>query len=126
MPPTETEKNAFVSAIKKPLAPFVCGRQKLLVERWKIPVPKGRVYFPFDLVMFAADPTSLSSLQKKLDDVLDKVISVANETGATQIVISERKGLVVGIYNQFRYWTRSRARLLAGDIIRLHLDSITD
>ena len=42
------------------------------------------------------------------------------------LLVPESTGLVVGIYNQYRYWTLSRARLLSGDIIRQYLlDAIT-
>jgi len=40
-------------------------------------------------------------------------------------VVQDEPGLIVGVYNQYRYWTPSRARLLSADIIRSYLDAIT-
>ena len=44
----------------------------------------------------------------------------ANRTGASIIIQDDDAGLIVGVLNQYRYWTRSRARLLAADILRDH------
>jgi hypothetical protein len=67
-------------------------------------------------------PTEIGELA---EGILGTILRLADETGATQILLPEPAGLAVGIYNQYRYWTLSRARLLSGDIIRQYLDVIT-
>jgi SAM-dependent methyltransferase len=51
----------------------------------------------------------------------EKVVPLANETGASQIIQDMEGGLLVAILNQYRYWTPSRARLLAAEILRNHM-----
>ncbi|WP_283433685.1 HsdM family class I SAM-dependent methyltransferase [Neorhodopirellula lusitana] len=46
------------------------------------------------------------------------IAELATKTGASRIVQSETGRIVVGILNQYRYWTSSRARLLSADILR--------
>lgn len=49
--------------------------------------------------------------------------SVADADGASVIYVPAEDGrLVVGMLSQYRYWTPSRARLLARDIIEAHSD----
>ena len=123
-PPTEQEKRAFVAAVKKPLAPLVPSHTgKLMVERIKVSISGNHLSSPFEMLLFAAN--GKSPVGAIADGVLEKIIQIAHKTGATQIVIPESGSLVVGIYNQYRYWTLSRARLLAGDVMRYHLDMIT-
>src|SRR5205807_2291131 len=118
-PPTDPEKRTFVNALKKLLTPFVTpDRSKLLVERVKTPTPGNRVTAPFDVLVLGSNGKAQADIGALADDILEKIIDIADETGATQIVVPETAGLVVGIYNQYRYWTLSRARLLSGDIIR--------
>ena len=54
------------------------------------------------------------------DSVTNRVLHLASETGATRIIQEQERGLVIGILNQYRYWTLSRARLLAAEILRRH------
>jgi hypothetical protein len=54
------------------------------------------------------------------DPLQAKILSLANETGATRIIQEIAGGLAIGIFSQYRYWTPSRARLLAADILREH------
>jgi N-6 DNA Methylase len=59
-----------------------------------------------------------------LKDLLSRLMAEANKTGASRIVLRIPKGgLVVGILNQRRFWTRSRARLCSLYIEQQHLDA---
>src|ERR1035441_7292420 len=49
-----------------------------------------------------------------------RALQLPNETGAAQIIQETERGLVIGILNQYRYWTPSRARLLAAEILQNH------
>lgn len=55
------------------------------------------------------------------DEIVTKrVLHLASDSGATRVIQEQESGLVVGILNQYRYWTASRARLLAAEILRRH------
>jgi hypothetical protein len=125
-PPTEAAKNAFVASLKQSLAPVVAANDgELVVERWKVPVSGNSVSSPFDLLVLTSGRRSRDNVSTIADGVLDQILEIADKTGATQIIQPDNACLVAGIYNQYRYWTLSRARLLAGDILRLYLDAIT-
>jgi len=54
------------------------------------------------------------------NDLEKRVLQLASETGATQVFLETERGLNIGIINQYRYWTPSRARLLAATILEDH------
>ena len=70
---------------------------------------------------------SITLVGDELPDVsksLKKFMGEANKTGASRIVLQlPSGGLVVGILNQRRFWTRSRARLCSLHIEQHHLDA---
>ncbi|MGB9486582.1 MAG: N-6 DNA methylase [Terriglobia bacterium] len=70
---------------------------------------------------------SITLAGDKLPDVsksLNKLMGEANKTGASRIVLRvPNGGLVIGILNQRRFWTRSRARLCSLHIEQHHLDA---
>lgn len=57
--------------------------------------------------------------------LIRKAMEVANQRGCSRIMIHApgKRGLLVGLLNQRRWWTITRARLCAQHIIREHLDS---
>lgn len=123
--PTESEKKAFVTDVKKALSPFMPpGNGKLNIERVKLPTTPNRMGSPFEMLVIASHkPADTNAIA---DGMLNTIISLAEETGATQIFVDSPDFLVVGIYKHYRYWTPSRARILCGEIIRDKLDSISD
>ncbi len=124
--PTEAEKGAFIASLRKSLAPFVAtDHGKSLLGPLKVPTTENQSVSPFEVLLLTSSERPPAEIGALADGVLETILSVADETGATQIVLSDPAGLVVGIYNQYRYWTLSRARLLSGDIIRQYLDVIT-
>ena len=54
------------------------------------------------------------------NDLEKRVLQLVSETGATQVFLETERGLNIGIINQYRYWTPSRARLLAATILEDH------
>ena len=60
-----------------------------------------------------------ATFDRKVDDSIDApTLELATKTGASRIIQRSDHRLFVGILNQYRYWTPSRARLLAADILR--------
>ena len=54
---------------------------------------------------------------------ISKIMRVAAETSASRVVVAvPNGGIVLGLLNQRRFWTRSRARLCALHISRDHLE----
>ncbi len=58
----------------------------------------------------------------ELNRLISKITKEANKTGCSRAIVHEEGRLLVGILGQYRYWTLSRARLCALDILRHHLD----
>lgn len=58
-------------------------------------------------------------------NLLRKAMTVANEHGTSRIIVKApgRRGLLLGLLNQRRWWTTTRARLCAQHIIRQHLNA---
>jgi hypothetical protein len=125
-PTTEADRKTFITVLKKAVSPLVTPTFGTLhIQRVKLPTEKGKLSSPFVVILLTTKPGDPSDVDLIADGVMEKVLQIADETGATQIIYPGNTGLTIGIYNHYRYWTKSRARLLAGDIIRLHLDSIT-
>jgi hypothetical protein len=70
---------------------------------------------------------SVTLLGEELQDtreLLARLMSEANKTGASRVILRLPEcGLLVGILNQRRFWTQSRARLCSVYIERHHMDA---
>ena len=66
--------------------------------------------------------TQKGQIERYSTNVLDSLITIANDQGASQIIIKDGDGLLIGLLNQYRYWTKSRARICGLDILRNHMD----
>jgi hypothetical protein len=125
-PPSEEDKATFRTTLDGVLGPFVSDFGELRVQPLQLTLPQdGHVSSPFGVMVLTSNGRAPNDMHAISEGILDQVIEMADKTGATQIVLEEPPGLVVGIYNQYRYWTPSRARLLSADIVRYHLDAIT-
>ena len=114
--PSELERQSFCERIESLLLPFFEVLGKSLQVTLVNPADTLN-HDPFGLLALSTrDRQALASG----DDVDSGVLQLASETGATQIIRETENGLRVGILNQYRYWTPSRARLLAADILQNH------
>ena len=59
----------------------------------------------------------------KEDAILDWLLQEAVCRGATMLIKEGRNHLLLCLRNQYRFWTPTRARLCASEIVRDHLDS---
>ena len=50
------------------------------------------------------------------------ITTIAENTGTTKVIIKSDQQLNIGLLNQYRYWTPSRARLLGLQLIKHHSD----
>jgi hypothetical protein len=109
-PPTVEEARQFRRVLQTSLNPFARKLGKrVLVE--PLDEPKQNGAFRFLTVRTNGQKVESGQLQQVL-------LEMADRTGASIIIQAEHEALLIGILNQYRYWTRSHARLLAADILR--------
>jgi hypothetical protein len=117
--PNGKEQERFRRRLEALLKPFfdVVGEEPE-VALWK---PKGvdpKAEMPFGVIGIGKK----GQPQAQPDELFrEKILPLANETGASQIIEPIEGGLLVAILSQYRYWTPSRARLLAAEILRNHM-----
>jgi hypothetical protein len=116
--PTPPQRELFMLGLQTSLRPFVrkLGKE-VQVSLWQ---PRGHV----DLrAPYSAILVGIKSKTVNLDErtFCDQVLSLASESGASLVIHEEDNGLVVAILKEYRYWTPSRARLCAGEILLRHM-----
>ncbi|MBC2716592.1 MAG: N-6 DNA methylase [Desulfobacteraceae bacterium] len=115
------ERNLFYEELKYFVNPsFVVTDETVEID--EIEIVKKDIHSPWHF--FAVFSSSVSgsmpyATQKRL---IPQIIEQANKTGCSRVVVHDKGRLVIGIIGQYRYWTLSRARLCALDILRHHLD----
>ena len=124
-PVRRSQRDDFTNAVARAITPFISERAGQLSVEFVRPASHEWDQ-PFEVLHLRTDNTPSHPWSRESDSVLEQVLNLADRTGATQIVIPSDKGLSIGLYNQYRYWTPSRARLLSAEIIRKHLDTLTD
>lgn len=116
--PTNGERDVFRRRVESLLRPFfrVLGKS-LRVEMWKPNDSFLNSHAPFGMLHVGQAGQSVATTA---DSFINEILTLANDTGSTQIVIEADESLVIGILNQYRYWTPSRARLLVAEVLRQH------
>lgn len=117
-PADGSELSSFASCLERTLQPFfkVAG-QKVCAT----PVPKaeGEWNPPWRFVTVLLDGDTFQPTPA----FIAKAMRLASETSASRIVMAvPGGGLILGLLNQRRFWTRSRARLCALHLSREHLE----
>jgi type I restriction-modification system DNA methylase subunit len=110
-PPTTTEAEQFCSALRAALGPFARKLEKRLVVELLESHVKDNAFRFVGITSRERIPSSPTILRELL-------LSLADQSGASIVVEVVESGLLIGVLNQYRYWTISRARLLAADILR--------
>jgi hypothetical protein len=114
--PDSSDRRNFCQRLESLLVPFF----KVLGERPKVMLTQSNGALhqaPFSVLSLRIHGREAPAPS---DEVNRKVLQLASASGATQIIWETERGLVIGILNQYRYWTPSRARLLAADILQNH------
>jgi len=119
-PPRPDECEHFRSRLESILRPFfkVTGDQPR-VELWKPDAAFLQTSSPFGLLLISKQGTRMPAPVDLFRGVL---LKLAEDTGSTRIIQQVEGGLIVALLNQYRYWTPSRARLLAAELIREHFN----
>ena len=120
--PKKNNRNEFYTELQQLLKPsFDVTHETVSIDEVEIAGQDNLSPWHF----FAVSSPSISAgltqtAQKKL---ISQIIEEANKTGCSRVIVHEEGRLLVGIIGQYRYWTLSRARLCALDILRHHLDA---
>ncbi len=119
--PTKDERNAFYHELRVFLSPYfaVTGETVSIEE---IGLEKGDIPLAWHFFAICSSLAAPCTKPNELQDLVLAISRQANETGCSRATMRGNERLVIGIVDQYRYWTKSRARLCAIDIIRNHLD----
>jgi hypothetical protein len=116
--PGDAELGAFCTKLEASLQPFF-GVAKQQIRVSVVPKPNGDWNPPWRFVTALLDGDTFEPTPA----FIAKLMRIAAETSASRVVLHvPNGGLVMGLLNQRRFWTRSRARLCALHIAREHLN----
>ena len=115
---TQNTRRDFIQATIESLEPYfdVCG-EHVAVREAAFQADSWREPWFFLAVSREADTVKINP------KLMQKAMEAANQRGCSRIVVHApgKRGLLLGILNQRRWWTITRARLCAQHIIREHL-----
>ncbi len=108
----------FVRTLREELEPYfdVCGEHAEVLEPDKQPDTWREPWFFLTISKKSTEVPFNPSLMRE-------AMKVANQRGVSRIIVHApgKCGLLLGLLNQRRWWTVTRARLCAQHIIRKHL-----
>jgi hypothetical protein len=119
--PKKTERNEFYDELKRLLAPsFDVTQETVLIDEVEV----TNLGFPSSWYFFAVCSASTPENQRQATPkgLISQITREANKTGCSRVIVHGKGRLLVGIIGQYRYWTLSRARLCALNILRNNLD----
>jgi hypothetical protein len=118
-PPNRDERREFYSELKRLLTPsFSITNEEVSIDEIEIKAQDINSCWHF----FAVSSSLSSQIQIAQKKLISKIAEEANKTGCSRVIVHGEGILFIGILNQYRYWTLSRARICALDIQRHHLD----
>ncbi len=117
--PQQDEIEAFIHRLRVEIEPFV------LPDSTTVHIEDAGPVHPWVVLVVEFGGRRPAARRDGLK--LYKIFRQADSLGASQIVIPdpETKSLAIAILRQYRYWTSTRARLLALEILEEHLEKIT-
>ncbi|MCY4383625.1 MAG: N-6 DNA methylase [Nitrospinae bacterium] len=116
-PPQRSDVDAFCWYLVDMVQPFV---KETCTELYAAEVIEQSEAWPWRFVTLTAHraPVDISR------EFLSSVMQEANRTAASRIVmVLPQGGLFIGLLNQLRFWSQSRARLCGLHIVRQHLSA---
>ena len=118
---TRDTRTDFVNALREALGPYfdVCDEHAAVREADFQPDDWREPWF-FLAVSREADSVPVNA------QLMRKAMEAANDRGTSRIVVHApgKRGLLLGLLNQRRWWTATRARLWSQYIIREHLGAL--
>ena len=119
--PTKDERSAFYEELRRLLAPsFSTTNETVSVA--EVEFQKQQFELPWYFFSISSSLSSTATGLKNPSPLFFEITQAADKTGCSRAVAYEKGYLLIGVVGQYRYWTLSRARLCAMDILRNHLD----
>lgn len=119
--PTMNDRNAFHAELERLLAPsFAITDDTVSVD--EVVIAKQDHVSPWYFFSISSTNKLAGLIQTTRNELISQIAKEANISGCSRVIVHEEGCLLVGIIGQYRYWTLSRARLCALDILRNHLD----
>lgn len=116
--PTEEEKQAFATMLRDILTPFSSAVGRSL----EVSLVLADTESQWDAFIVSAGRVPLT--EQITSKHLDRVLKTADETGASLVVLplKDQPVLIAAVLGQYRYWTRTHARLCGLDFLQEHVD----
>jgi len=119
--PTKMDRTAFYVELQRLLAPsFAVTDETVSIGEIEIAKQDNMLPWHFFAISSQVKSTKLTPAAQKV--LISQIAKEANQTGCSRVIVHEDDSLLIGVIGQYRYWTLSRARLCALDILRQHLD----
>lgn len=120
--PAKNDRKAFYAELQRLLAAsFAITHETVSIN--EVEIAKLEIVSPWYFFAISSPSTSATLTQPRQKKLISQITEEANKTGCSRVIVHEEGRLLVGIIGQYRYWTLSRARLCALDILRHHLDA---
>ncbi len=116
-PPTVPERTKFMRRVESILRPFF----KILGEQPELKIWPSDASPAGPFVSMVLRPKDKRAAMPSEALFREAVLPLASETGASRIIKQLNGALLIAVLRQYRYWTPSRARMLAATILREHL-----
>jgi hypothetical protein len=113
--PTPKQQHVFRARVESALTPFF---RKLRKECHALPWKGAPDSSPYSVFLLG---TTNKPLNFRETMFRDKILPLADQAGTSRIIFEADAGLVIAVLNQWRYWTPSRARLCATEVLRNHM-----
>lgn len=117
--PTPEQINAFVECLECKLRPFLRRRDVVVKVRFSADLSA-----PLSPWLFLELGREYDYATEAVREIMGNITDLANDHGASLVTYRHRESgmLIVALLARYRHWTLTRARLLAGEILRLHED----
>lgn len=121
-PPLKAERKAFYTELQRLLNPsFKITHESISID--EVEISWQNIHSPWHFFSISSSNSSKTLSKSMLKRLIFQITKEANKTGCSRVIIREEERLLIGIIGQYRYWTLSRARLCALDILRYHLEA---
>jgi hypothetical protein len=119
-PPKPVDLKRFCAELEELLLPFfIITNEEPEITLQASTNSSANLPDPFLFIRINIKGKALKDTDQSLQSLF---LKLAEESGSTRVIQEQANGLLIGVFNQYRYWTPSRARLLAAEIARAHLD----
>lgn len=110
---TAEDRRTFALTLAEQLNPLV-----KMINRQLVVTPTAGVASSWKFVFITARAVQPAQW------AADWVEKLADDEGASAVFFHHEGGLILGMRDAYRYWTKSRARLLSHEIVAKHLDQV--